>query len=94
MANMERHLGIDIGGTNIACGIVNENCEIVARSKVKTNSPRPYAEILADIIRAAELACARSGNNFAASLLPSVSAAREPVTRRPAWWNTRTTSDS
>ena len=38
MANMERHLGIDIGGTNIACGIVNENGEIVARSKVKTNS--------------------------------------------------------
>ena len=61
MANMERHLGIDIGGTNIACGIVNENCEIVARSKVKTNSPRPYAEILADIIRAAELACAEAG---------------------------------
>ena len=53
MPNMERHLGIDIGGTNIACGIVNENCEIVARSKVKTNLPRPYAEILADIIRGA-----------------------------------------
>ena len=61
MANMERHLGIDIGGTNIACGIVNENCEIIARSKVKTNSPRPYAEILADIIRAAVLACAEAG---------------------------------
>lgn len=93
MANMERHLGIDIGGTNIACGIVNENCEIVARSKVKTNSPRPYAEILADIIRAAELACAEAGIT-PRSLLPSVSAAREPATRRPAWWNTRITSDS
>ena len=57
---MAVHLGIDIGGTNIACGIVNENCEIIARSKVKTNSPRPYAEILADIIRAAELACAEA----------------------------------
>lgn len=54
---MAYHLGIDIGGTNIACGIVNENCEIIARSKVRTNSPRPYAEILADIIRAGELAC-------------------------------------
>ena len=57
---MAVHLGIDIGGTNIACGIVNENCEIIARSKVKTNSPRPYAEILADIIHAAELACAEA----------------------------------
>ena len=29
MANVERHLGIDIGGTNIACGIVDDNCEII-----------------------------------------------------------------
>lgn len=58
---MAKHLGIDIGGTNIACGVVNEECEIIARSKVKTNSPRPYSEIFADIIRAAELACAEAG---------------------------------
>lgn len=58
---MAYHLGIDIGGTNIACGIVNEECEIIARSKVRTNSPRPYAEILADIIRAGELACEEAG---------------------------------
>lgn len=58
---MANHLGIDIGGTNIACGIVTEECEIIARSKVKTNSPRPYSEILADIIHAAELACAEAG---------------------------------
>lgn len=58
---MAKYLGIDIGGTNIACGIVNENCEIIARSKVKTNSPRPYAEILEDIIRGAELACREAG---------------------------------
>lgn len=58
---MAYHLGIDIGGTNIACGIVNEECEIIARSKVRTNSPRPYAEILADIIRAGELACGEAG---------------------------------
>ncbi|MGN0688469.1 MAG: ROK family protein [Oscillospiraceae bacterium] len=51
------YIGIDIGGTNIACGVVNENCEIIARSKVKTNIPRPYAEILADIKQAVRLAC-------------------------------------
>ncbi|MBS7368544.1 MAG: ROK family protein, partial [Oscillospiraceae bacterium] len=45
---MAYYIGVDIGGTNIACGIVNENCEIIARAKVKTNAPRPYAEILAD----------------------------------------------
>ncbi len=58
---MAKYLGIDIGGTNIACGIVDENCGIIARSKVKTNAPRPYAEILEDIIRGAELACKEAG---------------------------------
>ncbi|MGN0651212.1 MAG: ROK family protein [Oscillospiraceae bacterium] len=58
---MAYNLGIDIGGTNIACGIVNDSCEIIARSKVKTNAPRQYAEILADIITAAELACKELG---------------------------------
>lgn len=67
---MAYHLGIDIGGTNIACGIVNEECEIIARSKVRTNSPRPYAEILTDIIRAGELACEEAG--IAPSQLDSI----------------------
>lgn len=58
---MAYYLGIDIGGTNIACGIVNDNCEIIARSKVKTNAPRPYGEILSDIIRGAKLACEEAG---------------------------------
>lgn len=58
---MALHLGIDIGGTNIACGIVDDSCEIIARSKVRTNAPRPYREILEDIIRAAELACGEAG---------------------------------
>ena len=54
---MAYYIGIDIGGTNIACGIVDDNYEIVARSKVKTNAPRPYAEILEDIKSAVRLAC-------------------------------------
>lgn len=54
---MAYYIGIDIGGTNIACGIVDDNYEIVARSKVKTNAPRPYAEILEDIKNAVRLAC-------------------------------------
>lgn len=58
---MAKYLGIDIGGTNIACGIVDEECRIIARSKVKTNAPRPYSEILPDIIRAAKLACEEAG---------------------------------
>ncbi|MBQ9946887.1 MAG: ROK family protein [Oscillospiraceae bacterium] len=54
---MSYRIGIDIGGTNIACGIVNEKYEIIARSKVKTNAPRPYEEILEDIKKSVYLAC-------------------------------------
>ena len=55
---MAYFIGIDIGGTNIACGIVNENGEIIARSKVKTNAPRSYEEILSDIKLSVTNACA------------------------------------
>ena len=29
---MAYRIGIDIGGTNIACGIVDDDCRIIARS--------------------------------------------------------------
>lgn len=58
---MAYYIGIDIGGTNIACGIVNEKYEIVARSKVKTNAPRPYEQILDDIKNSVRLACGELG---------------------------------
>ncbi len=58
---MAYYIGIDIGGTNIACGIVNDSFEIVARAKVKTNAPRPYAEILEDIKKSVYLACEELG---------------------------------
>ena len=58
---MAYYIGIDIGGTNIACGIVDDDLKIVARAKVKTNAPRPYSEILEDIKQSVRLACAELG---------------------------------
>lgn len=58
---MAYYIGIDIGGTNIACGIVDGNYEIVARAKVKTNAPRPYSEILEDIKQSVRMACGELG---------------------------------
>lgn len=55
------YIGIDIGGTNIACGIVDEECRIVASAKVKTNAPRPYAEILGAIKQSVRDACRQAG---------------------------------
>ena len=46
-------LGIDLGGTNIVAGVVNENYEIIATDKIKTNMPRPAEEIVDDIAKAA-----------------------------------------
>lgn len=44
---MKYYVGIDLGGTNIAVGVVDENCHIIARSKLKTNAIRP-AELICD----------------------------------------------
>lgn len=42
-------LGIDLGGTNIVAGVVDENYKIIATAKRKTNCPRPTEEIVDDM---------------------------------------------
>ena len=54
-------IGIDLGGTNIAVGVVDENYNIVGRGNKKTNCPRPAEEIVADMVAAAEMAMADAG---------------------------------
>lgn len=50
------NIGIDLGGTNIKVGVVNENYEIVGRSNIKTNLPRPAEAIADSIAEAVKLA--------------------------------------
>ena len=54
-------VGVDLGGTNIAVGVINDKMEIIGRGNKKTNLPRPAEEILADIVAAIKLACADAG---------------------------------
>lgn len=54
-------VGVDLGGTNIAVGVVNEKYEIVGRGKVKTNLPRRAEEIFADIAKAVFMAVEDAG---------------------------------
>ena len=54
-------LGIDLGGTNIAAGVVDENYNIIGRGSRKTNMPRPAEEIVKDIAAAAVDAIADAG---------------------------------
>lgn len=58
---MKYSLGIDIGGTNIAAGVVDESFNIVAKSKIKTNSERGCEEVLRDVALAGELAVKNAG---------------------------------
>lgn len=39
-------IGVDLGGTNIAVGVINEKLKIVGRGKVKTKCPRPQRRYL------------------------------------------------
>ena len=41
-------IGIDLGGTNIAAGIVDANYNIVVKDSVPTNAKREADEITAD----------------------------------------------
>ena len=43
-------VGVDLGGTNIAVGVIDENMQIIGRGKRKTALPRPAKEIFDDII--------------------------------------------
>ena len=54
-------IGVDLGGTNIAVGVVDENYKIIGRGKMKTNAPRPAEEIFDDIAKAIDMAVADAG---------------------------------
>ena len=54
-------IGVDLGGTNIAVGVVNDELKIIGRGKVKTKAPRPAEEIFDDIALAVELAVKDAG---------------------------------
>ena len=42
-------IGIDVGGTNLAVGVVDEQGRILAESSRPTGVGRPYEEIIADM---------------------------------------------
>lgn len=57
---MKYYIGIDLGGTNIVAGVVNENYEIVAKASCKTNCPRPADEIMDDMAEMARKAAVQA----------------------------------
>ena len=54
-------IGVDLGGTNIAAGIVNEEGKILYKASVPTNAGRPAEEIAADIAALCNRLCEQNG---------------------------------
>ncbi len=54
-------IGVDLGGTNITVGVINDKYEIIGRGKRKTAMPRPAKEILTDIVACIRMACDDAG---------------------------------
>ncbi|MBQ6387736.1 MAG: ROK family protein [Ruminococcus sp.] len=54
-------LGIDLGGTNIVAGLVDDTYRIVAKASCKTNVPRPESAICDSMAEAALEACEKGG---------------------------------
>ncbi len=55
------YLGIDIGGTNLSVGVVDENYNVIGRGSRRSHVPRPIEEFCDDIAAAALDAIADAG---------------------------------
>ena len=51
---MRYAIGIDLGGTNIAVGLVDEDYRLLAKDSVRTRAQRPWQEVVADMAALAE----------------------------------------
>ena len=58
------YVGVDLGGTNIAIGIVDKDFNIVVKDKVPTNSSRPNDEVIRDMASLTETLVERAGITF------------------------------
>ena len=54
-------IGVDLGGTNIAVGVVDAQNKMIGRGNLKTNLPRPEQKVFADVAKACYLAVENAG---------------------------------
>lgn len=58
---MGYYMGIDLGGTNIKAGVVDDAFRIIGRAKAKTGIPRPAEEVMDAMTECAKAAAADAG---------------------------------
>ncbi len=54
-------MGIDLGGTNIQAGVVDEHGEVLGRAKIRTEADRGFEKVMDRVAAAAREACADAG---------------------------------
>ena len=59
------YIGIDLGGTNIAAGIIDENCNLICKGKTPTLAHRPADELVADMATLCTSLVQKAGLTFA-----------------------------
>lgn len=50
---MKYYVGVDLGGTNIAAGVVDENYQLISKHHVRTYVSKTFGELVADIAKVA-----------------------------------------
>ncbi|MDR1043835.1 MAG: ROK family protein [Candidatus Adiutrix sp.] len=50
MPDLKHYLALDVGGTNVIAGLVDQEGRILARRRFPTNSGRPPEEVIADMV--------------------------------------------
>ena len=63
MESTKYYLGLDVGGTNMAAGVVDENYQIIAKENIPTHAGRTIEEITADMAEVSRMAVRRAGLN-------------------------------
>ncbi len=59
---MKHCIGVDLGGTNIAVGVIDlESRNIICKKSIKTNAPRPCREISMDVRDVSLSLCEKAG---------------------------------
>lgn len=58
---MKYYIGIDLGGTNIVSGVVDENFNLIAKASDKTNAGRPAEQIAQTMAETAKAATQKAG---------------------------------
>lgn len=62
---MKHYIGIDLGGTNIAAGVVDDQGRLLSRAELPTRAERPWQEVTQDMALASEQAVAAANLSLA-----------------------------